>query len=260
MAEEKKPTTRKKAAPKKEAPAKTSETTGRDKTLNIHERIRLIMIDVDYLKKDDTIAYKSVKYNAVTEQKVTTAVRQSLINHGVTCVPDGEIKWNQAGTLNTVIMHYRLTNIDNPDDFIIIPTIGQGADTQDKGTNKAVTGAFKYLLLRTFNIPTGDDPDQTSSDELGDNHFQENKKKYIKLLSDHKHLFTDKELKAASFNEKWDVPKIWAMIDRLQKFIDQKEDVSQTPPDSGKAVKEPASEAGNFADQSGQNVSDSLDI
>ena len=36
---------------------------------------------------------------------------------------------------------------------------------QDKGVGKAMTYAYKYMLLRTFAIPTGEDPDKISSAE-----------------------------------------------------------------------------------------------
>jgi ERF superfamily protein len=37
---------------------------------------------------------------------------------------------------------------------------GSGADTGDKGVYKALTGCEKYLLMKTFLIPTGDDPEK----------------------------------------------------------------------------------------------------
>lgn len=35
----------------------------------------------------------------------------------------------------------------------------EAVDSQDKGVNKCATAALKYWLLKTFVIPTGDDPD-----------------------------------------------------------------------------------------------------
>jgi len=239
------------------APAKTTAkttveaTSNRSVDLNLHQRIHLIMQDVKHLSKDGEIAFKQVKYKAVTEEKVTTEVRKSLIAHGVTCVPTGEIQWSQTGTLNTIIVNYLLTNIDNPEDFIIIPTIGQGADTQDKGTNKAMTGAFKYLLLRTFNIPTGDDPDDVSSNELDEKHAIELKKKYTKLLIDGKEHFTPEGYSAAKFNDAWDDAKIIAMTHRLQKYIEKAEQDAVIALDQDTK----ASQALAAADQAGQPTS-----
>lgn len=37
--------------------------------------------------------------------------------------------------------------------------VGHGADTGDKGVYKAMTGAEKYFLMKTFLVSTGDDPE-----------------------------------------------------------------------------------------------------
>lgn len=227
-------------------------------TLNLHQRIRAIMADVTHLVKDGTIAFGNVKYKAVTEEAVTSTVRKALIEHGITCVPTGEIQWNQVGTLNTIIMNYQLTNVDDPDDFLIIPTIGQGADTQDKGTNKAMTGAFKYLLLRAFNIPTGDDPDKQSSKELESKHKKDLQKQYEDAVKKGEDLYSEAELKRMAYNPKWTEAKTLSVIAKLLKDIQEREAKADVP-DIIKEHEEKLSKAPNMgatdaADQAGQPV------
>lgn len=41
---------------------------------------------------------------------------------------------------------------------------GTGDDALDKGTYKAITGAVKYALLKTFLVATGDDPEQVAEE------------------------------------------------------------------------------------------------
>ena len=65
-----------------------------------------------------------------------------------------------------VHVRYRIQNIDDINDFIEVESNGSGVDTQDKAIGKAMTYAYKYMLLRTFAIPTGEDPDKISSDEI----------------------------------------------------------------------------------------------
>lgn len=43
---------------------------------------------------------------------------------------------------------------------------GEGQDRADKAMYKAFTGAKKYLLSNIFNVPTTDDPEQDSKEEL----------------------------------------------------------------------------------------------
>lgn len=47
---------------------------------------------------------------------------------------------------------------------------GCGADTGDKGLYKAITGSSKYMFLKAFLLPTGDDPEDEKPD------FEEGKK------------------------------------------------------------------------------------
>lgn len=132
---------------------------------NIYQRISAVMQDVQYLCKDDQIKFGNTKYKAISEEKVTATVRESLIKNGIVIVPVKQLH-RRDGTLTTVDVEYRIQNIDAPEDFVIAASSGTGADTQDKGVGKAMTYAYKYLLLRTFAIPTGEDPDKISNAEL----------------------------------------------------------------------------------------------
>lgn len=132
--------------------------------LNLYQKISAVMQDVEYLSKDDQIKFGSTNYRAISEEKVTQAVRQSLIKHGLVILPV-EQNHSKEGTLSTVDTKYKIVDIDTGQHEIIVSS-GTGADTQDKGVGKAMTYSYKYLLLRTFAIPTGEDPDKISSAEL----------------------------------------------------------------------------------------------
>lgn len=146
---------------------------------NVYQRIHAVMQDVEYLSKDDKVSTGKSSYKALSEEKATTTVRPSLIRHGLVILPveqehtrtDEIVKSEYNGQtterinrISTVDVKYRIQNIDAPDDYVIVSSSGTGVDTQDKGVGKAMTYSFKYMLLRTFAIPTGDDPDKISSD------------------------------------------------------------------------------------------------
>lgn len=122
------------------------------------------MRDVEYLAKDDHIKFKSTNYKAISEEKVTSTVRESLIKNKLIIIPVKQ-EHSREGTLSTVNVQYKIIDIESGESEIIVSS-GTGVDTQDKGVGKAMTYAYKYLLLRTFAIPTGEDPDKTSSAEL----------------------------------------------------------------------------------------------
>ena len=72
------------------------------------------------------------------------------------------------GTLTTTNTTYKMVNTENPEEYVILASSGQGADSQDKGVGKAMTYSYKYLMLRTFAIPTGEDPDKIASEKIDD--------------------------------------------------------------------------------------------
>lgn len=145
--------------------------------MNLYEKIAAVMSDVAYLAKDDNVATGGGKsYKAISEEKVTSTVRASLLKNKLVILPIaqehkrederitdsyGKEKINRITTVNVT---YRIVNTEKPEEYIDVPSSGTGVDTQDKGVGKAMTYAYKYMLLRTFAIPTGDDADKLSSD------------------------------------------------------------------------------------------------
>lgn len=143
--------------------------------MNLHQKLNAIMNDVTYIYKDGQISFGSTKYRAVTEEQVLSIIRPHLIKHHIVIYPvELKIEREQQVTpdgkvlpqITTANMLFRVVDADNPDDFIIVASAGQGSDTQDKGAGKSITYAEKYALLKMFLVPTGDDPDKISSAEL----------------------------------------------------------------------------------------------
>lgn len=144
--------------------------------MNIYQKISEVMKNIEYLTKDDKVEFGTTKYKAISEEKVTTAVRKQLVEQGIVIIPimqesvvtelirtDKSV--NQRADVHT---RYRIQNIDDVNDYIEVESNGSGVDTQDKAVGKAMTYAYKYMLLRTFAIPTGEDPDKISSAETDD--------------------------------------------------------------------------------------------
>lgn len=140
---------------------------------NIYQKINEVMKNIEYLTKDDKVEFGITKYKAISEEKVTTAVREQLVKQGIVIIPIKQESENKelirteksVNMLTSVHVKYRIQNIDDVNDFIEVESNGTGVDTQDKGVGKAMTYAYKYMLLRTFAIPTGEDPDKISSAE-----------------------------------------------------------------------------------------------
>lgn len=133
--------------------------------MNIYEKINAIMEAVGSLQKDGKVAFGSTKYNYLSEAKTTAEIRKRLIKHKLVILPI-EVDEKKEGQITQGKYRYKMVNVENPEEFIILESGGQGHDSADKGSGKASTYAYKYMMWRTFAIPSSDDPDQTSSEEI----------------------------------------------------------------------------------------------
>lgn len=115
-----------------------------------------IMQSVERIPKNGFNAHFQYKY--ATEADVADHCRKLMADHHVLMTADVETV-DQIGDLCR--MHIRYTFHDGEsDEKITFVQIADGQDKQDKGPYKALTGGVKYALMKTFLIPTGDDPER----------------------------------------------------------------------------------------------------
>lgn len=147
--------------------------------LNIYQRLLKITEELKTVEKSLNVKVTDKSsYKAVSERDVLDAVKPLEVKHGVysyafdrNVIDSGVLTSTRREyevkqlylRLETI---YRFVNVDNPTEYIDIKSYGDGIDTGDKATGKAMTYADKYALLKAYKISTGDDPDQEPSDEL----------------------------------------------------------------------------------------------
>lgn len=91
---------------------------------------------------------------------IYNAIQPALIKHNVIVIPNFEFlkreeRPSKSGgvlTFSTVKGIFTFAHIDGSK--INATAIGEGMDSSDKSTNKAMSAAFKYALLQTLCIPT----------------------------------------------------------------------------------------------------------
>lgn len=97
-----------------------------------------------------------------------------LHKHGVIVLPshqlvdtrDIESSGGGHGFARVVQAQFLFVHTDGS--WVAADTVGEGWDYSDKGTNKAMSQAFKYALAQALTIPTGDaDPDTDSPQATG---------------------------------------------------------------------------------------------
>ena len=149
---------------------------------NIFQRMSAITAELRTVAKNLTVSTGGKNsYKAVSERDILDAVKPIEEKHGVYSYPasrnvlesnllESESSYNGQTTKKTTFMTrietvYRFVNVDKPDEYIETVTFAEGIDAQDKGSGKAMTYADKYALMKAYKISTGDDPDQTASED-----------------------------------------------------------------------------------------------
>jgi hypothetical protein len=130
---------------------------------NIAAKMVKIMGETKRVAKNGQNTFQNYAY--VTEADVMDSVREIFVKHNVFLFSSviGTDK-NSETNITSVVMEHTFVDADSGEEFKV-KSFGQGQDKGDKGGNKAITAAVKYLLLKNLLLSTGDDPEAT--DETG---------------------------------------------------------------------------------------------
>ena len=142
-------------------------------TINLASRLLAVMGEVPYIQKGGkTQSGPSFKY--VRHDDVVALVRPALVKYGVAflasvrpeslgCVEVSPTKSGTARYKTTLMVDMTFVNVDDPTDAYSVSFPGEGIDTEDKASGKALSYALKNGLLKTFMIESGDEADNEAS-------------------------------------------------------------------------------------------------
>lgn len=149
--------------------------------VNIYEKLAAITAELNVVAKNLKVGEGRNTYKAVGEADVLAAVKPLEAKYKVYSYPcsrqivDNDVITSkkvyngQESEVSKFFMRvettYRFVNLEDPKDYCDITTYGDGLDSGDKAPGKAMTYGDKYALLKAYKIITGDDPDQTASEE-----------------------------------------------------------------------------------------------
>ncbi len=129
--------------------------------LNIYQRLHEVMKAINYVQKESKKVNN--QYTFVSHDAVTAKIRQPLIDNGILPIVR-VVGHKQDGNRTEANIEVDFVNIDVPEERVTVPAFGYGIDPQDKGPGKAISYAFKYAVLKTFALETGDDPEKDMID------------------------------------------------------------------------------------------------
>lgn len=146
-----------------------AETT---KRMNIYEAISRCMEEIGAVGKDAVNSQQGFKYRGI--DAVMNAINPALVKNHVFIVPKVLDQQRQERTtakgsvLIYSICRIKYTFYAEDGSSIEAVTVGEGMDSGDKATNKAMAIAFKYACFQVFCIPTEEmkDPDGETTDSV----------------------------------------------------------------------------------------------
>lgn len=191
---------------------------------NIYQTIADVMKEVGAIGKDSKNQMQGFMYRGI--DAVMNALNPALINNKLFIVPEvleqtREERTNAKGTtLIYSICKVKYTFYAEDGSSISATVIGEGMDSGDKATNKAMSIAFKYACFQVFCIPTEEmvDPDYESHEVVGEAKATQKQLELIKkLVPDKEHQ--KKMLDFYKVEKITDLTKSMAsdIIDRKQK-------------------------------------------
>lgn len=136
--------------------------------MNIYESITSIMQEGYAITKDKKNQQQGFKYRGIDD--VMNTFFPLLSKHKVFCVPEvlecsrEERQTNKGGNLIYSILRTKYTFYAEDGSYVSAVVIGEGMDSGDKASNKALAIGMKYAMFQVFCIPTEEmiDPDATT--------------------------------------------------------------------------------------------------
>ena len=125
---------------------------------NIYKSIIEVMKDVGVVGKDSKNPQQGYLYRGI--DAVMNALQPAMIKHGIFVVPQvieehrEERQTTRGGTLLYSILKIKYTFYAEDGTSVEAIVVGEGMDSGDKATNKALSVGFKYACFQVFCIPT----------------------------------------------------------------------------------------------------------
>ena len=131
----------------------------------IYQAIPNIMGEINAVGKNKKNQQQGFMYRGIDD--VMNAINPALVKHKVFLVPElleqtrEERQSSRGGNLIYSICRIRFRFYAEDGSYVDAVTVGEGMDSGDKATNKAMAVAFKYACFQVFCIPTEEmkDPD-----------------------------------------------------------------------------------------------------
>lgn len=129
--------------------------------INIYKKIFEVQQECNAVVKGEK---GGLQYEPLAHESVTGVVRKALQEKKLIIIPQVQSN-EQVGNQTRCTMSAEIVDIETGESVEVGGYIGYGNDNTDKGPGKAMSYAYKYLLLKVFMLPIAKSDDS----ELGKN-------------------------------------------------------------------------------------------
>ena len=132
--------------------------------MSIYNSMLAIQEELTAITKDQRNGQQGWKFRGVDD--VMNTLHPILVKHKVFACPKVlDIQRTSTTTSKGSCLNYATATVeynfyDESGESISVTVVGEGMDSGDKATSKALSIAYKYAMFQTFCIPTEDDPDK----------------------------------------------------------------------------------------------------
>lgn len=150
--------------------------------MNLYKKMYAVMNESEAIEKNMTVGSGKNSYKAVSEAAMLNMIKPLFKKYKLIVFPiegdiqDNALVWektdyeknvkNDLRAITELKVFYKIVDIETGENEILVG-FGNGADPQDKGAGKAFTYSFKSMLSKTFMLFSGEDTDNTHSDDIG---------------------------------------------------------------------------------------------
>ena len=194
----------------------------------IYKAISAVMEDVGAVGKDSVNKQQGFKFRGI--DAVMNALNPALVKNKVFVAPEvleqrrEERTTSKGGLLIYSICKVKYTFFTTDGSSVSATVIGEGMDSGDKATNKAMSIAFKYACFQVFCIPTEElmeDPDKDIQDPAPQKTNEKNSSKKNVLATDEQiHKIEEFVTAYAGLCENSTEAEIWDWLKKTYSFTE----------------------------------------
>lgn len=195
--------------------------------MSIYNSMLAIQEELTAITKDQKNGQQGWKFRGVDD--VMNTLHPILVKNKVFACPKVlNIQRTSTTTTKGSCLNYATATVeynfyDESGESISVTVVGEGMDSGDKATSKALSIAYKYAMFQTFCIPTEDDPDKDVYEAVVPNNDVALCRMDIELWLNTKQLTTEQRVWLESLEKNFDLMQYNKIKNKIESLPNKQE-------------------------------------